>query len=410
MQLTRCNSNLKVVSTLKPEETDIEVSRINFFDFLPEELFLLLAGYLELRTLGDFRLVCRKFNVIGSDASLIQALFKARFPILSGFYTQKEMTKELYRKAFSLEKNIHNSDFRPEKTVFQTIAFGGIRSLALSEGVLYSKHFSFPDKDILAWDLNGTQLNRFKTKCTSGWMGITKNYIFTPLPNNRPCYNALRRIRKSDKESIEWEFPEAGFWGFKAIDESIFIGSRLGFFEIDAESGLKREYLGDSAEPFFADRNQVLGTNRSSIISWDRETQEIKEVSPIDTHGSDDNLNWDFSVHAYHDDTGRIFLAGDRSGLISYDLRQRRMISMTSIHKARVSGIVFYNNEIITAGLDSIFKIWDVRGLTSLNNDPNPIRSFKIGFPINTLCSEGSSLFIGTRTIYKYDFSKEEPN
>lgn len=215
---------------------------------------------------------------------------------------------------------------------------------------------------------------------------------------------------KAIKESIEWEFPEAGFWGFKVIDESIFVGSLKGFFEIDAESGLKREYLGDSTEPFFADRNQVLGTNRSSIISWDRETQVIKEESPIDTHGSNHNLNWDFTVHAYHDDTRRIFLAGERRGLISYDLRQRRMISMTAIHKTRISGIVFYNNEIITAGFDAMFKIWDVRCLTSLNNDPNPIRSFKIGFPINALCSQGSSLFLGTRTIYKYDFSKEELN
>ncbi|CDR33550.1 F-box/WD repeat-containing protein [Criblamydia sequanensis] len=393
-----------LIPSINSKGENTSKSNINFFDYLPEELVIVMAQYLDTRAIGNFRLACKKFNVIAKDASLIPIFFKKRFPILSGFYTQKEMTEELYQKAISIEKNIHNPEFRPETTVFKkNIAFGGIGSLAFSEGLLYSRHPSYPDKDIVVWDLNGTQLDQFKSKCRTESMGITKNYIFSPLPSMK----ALQRINKSDKKSIEWEYPEGDFWCIRVFDELLYAKSSSGIMEIDSESGLKREYLGKAFSPFFADQSQVLGSGSSYIISWDRETQKIKEEFPFDNRFP--NHKTCFTFHAYPDDNRCIF--GESGGkLIIYDLRQRQMISTEALHQTVITGMVFFNNEVVTAAYDQNCKIWDVRCLTSLNNDLSPIRSFKIGFPIKSLCSQGSSLFIGSHNIYKYDFSKEEPN
>ncbi|CDR33552.1 F-box protein [Criblamydia sequanensis] len=408
MQLTPCNSNQKVVSNLKPEETGDEVPEINFFDLIPEELVLLLAQYLDARAIGNLRLVCRKFNVIGSDASLIPTLFKTRFPILAGFYSREELNEEHYKKAILRTDNIRDTAFTPRQTVLREgYDFQGhISALVCRDNLLYGS--CYKDGGVTVWDLEGNEKGHFfQFNPIPHHIGLSNNYIFghsNATPSQTADYTGLQRISLLDQAYTFWNYPKANFWRFKVFDESIYAESSKGILEIDVESGLFNEYISVfPTEPFFADQYQVLGIGGFYITSWDRETLKEKESLPLIGHLPDRNLHLD--IPTYHPETNLVFLARDYTSFASYDLRQKSIAYKKDIHGISISGIIFFNNQVVTSALDGCLKIWDHRKFST----QTPLRSLQLSFGITAISSNEDFLFIGTQygDIIKCDFIKE---
>lgn len=203
--------------------------KMSILSDLPEELIKEIFSFLSSSDLIRARLVCRRWEAISKEKSLIFPFFKRNYPWLVSVYRVEKLTWNLYGKASLAKNKVNDPAFESSFSVLGKHRTT-VTSLSFWDGLLYSSSL---DRTIRLWDLN--EGKEFDKKVS--------NYpiqSFALSPGGEAIYAFSTRLlqvfgKKDSKPIHEVAIDMKKVLSFQVESEKLYVTEQKGIKEFDLE-------------------------------------------------------------------------------------------------------------------------------------------------------------------------------